>query len=77
MRGVRGMALDGGSMTSSHTDLLALRARIEAMDCYTAPGARDAGLHFADISTEHVKAFRDRILDMIDEAITDDPKVQP
>lgn len=57
---------------TSHTALLALRARIEAMDCYTAHGARDAGLHFADISTEQVKAFRDRILDMIDEALTDE-----
>jgi len=53
----------------SQESLLAIRARIEAMDCYTAQGARDAGLHFADISTEHVKAFRDRILDMFDETV--------
>lgn len=56
---------------SNLTALQQLRARVEAMDCYTAHGGRDSGLAFADISTEHVKAFRDRILDMIDESGVD------
>jgi hypothetical protein len=51
------------------SNLRSLRDRISAIDCYTAQGARDAGLHFADISTEHVQAFRDHVLDMIDEVL--------
>jgi hypothetical protein len=51
------------------SNLRSLRDRIAAIDCYTAQGARDAGLHFADISTEHVRAFQDHVLDMIDEAL--------
>lgn len=38
-------------------------------DCYTAHGARDSGLINADISTEHVQAFRDHMIDNLDAAI--------
>jgi len=54
---------------SGRADMLQLRERIAAMDPYTAQGATDAGLHFADISTEYVKAFQASVLDMIDESL--------
>lgn len=63
--------------THCHKERLrAVRERVAAIDPYTAQGATGSGLIFADVSTEHVRAFQAHVLDIIDEALSDETKVQ-
>lgn len=48
--------------------LTQVRERIEALDPYVGAGARGAGLSNSDRPTEYVQAFKDAVLDVIDEA---------
>ena len=56
---------------SNPTALQQLRARIAALDTFAEQGGRGSGLYVAEISKEHVQAFKDRVLDIIDESGVD------
>jgi hypothetical protein len=47
--------------------LAQVRSRIEAIDPYPGAGGRDCGLGMADSHREVVQAFKDAVLDIIDE----------